>query len=155
MARRLYRSNQHKILGGVCGGLGKHFDVDPTWIRLGFVLLALAKGVGILLYIIGWIIIPRQREDEEAIIVEGESAPAADSTGSSSESSGLSSSLIPGIALIVIGVLFLLRESFWWFDWGVFWPMILIFIGGALLLTALNRRNSEETDEQEVANESS
>ncbi len=154
MARRLYRSNEHKILGGVCGGLGEHFDVDPTWIRLGFVLLAILHGVGILLYIIGWIIIPRQKEGEAAVIVEGEPEQGTDAASAKSSGNDFSSSLIPGIVLIAIGVLFLLRESFWWFDWEIFWPVILIFVGVALLLTALNKRESE-TEDREVANESS
>jgi phage shock protein PspC (stress-responsive transcriptional regulator) len=60
MKRRLYRSRTDKMLGGVCGGLGEILDIDPTLVRLVFVLLALAGGPGILLYIILWIIIPRE-----------------------------------------------------------------------------------------------
>jgi len=46
-------------LGGVCGGIGEYFDVDPTIIRLMAVVVALS-GAGILAYIIAWIIIPDQ-----------------------------------------------------------------------------------------------
>ena len=60
--RRLYRSSKDKILGGVCGGLGEYFGIDPVIIRLIFVILALGWGFGILLYIIAWIIIPRNPE---------------------------------------------------------------------------------------------
>ncbi len=57
--KRLYRSRKNQILGGVCGGIGEYFDIDPVIVRLLFVLLALAgMGVGILVYIIAWIIIP-------------------------------------------------------------------------------------------------
>lgn len=56
---RLYRSGKERILGGVCGGLGEYFDVDPVIFRLLFVALAFAGGLGIILYIIAWIIIPR------------------------------------------------------------------------------------------------
>jgi phage shock protein C len=59
---RLYRSGRDRILGGVCGGLGEYFDVDPVIIRLLFVALAFAGGLGIILYIIAWIIIPRNPE---------------------------------------------------------------------------------------------
>jgi len=60
MARKLYRSQTEKMIGGVCGGLGELLDVDPTIIRVVFVLLAMLGGHGILLYLILWLIIPPQ-----------------------------------------------------------------------------------------------
>ncbi len=57
--KRLYRSGRERILGGVCGGIGEYFEVDPTLIRLLWILFSLAYGMGILLYIIMWIIVPR------------------------------------------------------------------------------------------------
>ncbi|MCD6215761.1 MAG: PspC domain-containing protein [Candidatus Aenigmarchaeota archaeon] len=57
--RRIYRSGKDKILGGVCGGIGEYLSVDPVIIRLLWVIGILAWGSGILLYIIAWIIIPR------------------------------------------------------------------------------------------------
>ncbi len=59
MAKRIYRSSRDRMLGGVCGGLGEYFDVDPTIVRLVAVVFALS-GAGILAYIIAWIIIPDQ-----------------------------------------------------------------------------------------------
>ena len=56
--KRLYRSRKDKILGGVCGGLGEYFGVDPAIIRIMWVVFCLICGVGILAYIIAWIIIP-------------------------------------------------------------------------------------------------
>ena len=58
MERRLYRSQRDRMLGGVCGGLGEYLGLDPTIIRLIFVLLALLGGHGILLYLILWLVIP-------------------------------------------------------------------------------------------------
>ncbi len=55
----LYRSGKNRILGGVCGGLGEYFGVDPTIIRLVWAAMCLAWGTGILLYLIAWVIIPR------------------------------------------------------------------------------------------------
>ena len=57
--KRLYRSTKERILGGVCGGLGDYFDVDPTIIRLLWILFVLAYGMGVLAYLIAWFIIPR------------------------------------------------------------------------------------------------
>ena len=56
--KRLYRSDKERILGGVCGGMGEYLNVDPTIIRLLWILFAFS-GVGLLLYFIAWIIIPR------------------------------------------------------------------------------------------------
>jgi phage shock protein C len=59
MKKRLYRSGKERILGGVCGGIAEYFDVDPTIIRLVWILFIFGFGSGILAYIIAWIIIPR------------------------------------------------------------------------------------------------
>ena len=57
MAKRIYRSSDRKI-GGVCGGIAEYLNVDPTIIRLIWVILALVYGTGVLAYIVGWFIIP-------------------------------------------------------------------------------------------------
>lgn len=57
--RRLYRSGREKILGGVCGGIGEYLGVDPVIVRLLWVVFSLLWGAGIILYIIAWIIMPR------------------------------------------------------------------------------------------------
>ncbi len=57
--KRLYRSGKDKILGGVCGGLAEYFNVDPVIIRLIWAAAVLFYGSGILLYLIAWVIIPR------------------------------------------------------------------------------------------------
>ena len=59
MKKRIYRSGKDRILGGVCGGLGDYFDIDPTLIRLFWVFFALIYGTGLLAYLISWFIIPR------------------------------------------------------------------------------------------------
>jgi len=57
---KLYRSKSNRIIAGVCGGLGEYFKVDPTLIRLLWVLLSLSGGAGVVAYIIAWIIIPEE-----------------------------------------------------------------------------------------------
>lgn len=58
MNKRLYKSNSNKMLCGVCGGIAEYFTLDPTLIRLGWVIFSLAGGSGLLAYIIAAIIIP-------------------------------------------------------------------------------------------------
>ena len=56
---RLYRSGKEKLLAGVCGGIAEYLKVDPVLIRLVWVALILTGGIGIPLYLIAWIVIPR------------------------------------------------------------------------------------------------
>ena len=62
--KRIYRSQEDKKVAGILGGLGELFDIDPTLLRLLFVFIGLATGVIplIVAYLIGWIIIPRGKD---------------------------------------------------------------------------------------------
>ena len=60
MDKRLYKSSSNRVLCGVCGGVGGYFNVDPTLIRLLFLLLICGWGSGLLFYIIAAIIIPER-----------------------------------------------------------------------------------------------
>lgn len=58
--RRLYRSENDRMIGGVCGGLGDYLDIDPTLVRIIFVALALMGGPGLLIYLILLIVVPNE-----------------------------------------------------------------------------------------------
>jgi phage shock protein PspC (stress-responsive transcriptional regulator) len=70
--RKFYRDPDDHYLGGVCGGLGSYFDMDPLWIRLAFVLLFFAKGLGLLIYLILWIVVPKARSTAEKLQMKGQ-----------------------------------------------------------------------------------
>ena len=57
--KKLYRSDENKMLAGVCGGIAEYFGGDPTLIRLAWVVFSLLGGSGLLAYILAAIIIPR------------------------------------------------------------------------------------------------
>lgn len=57
MKKKLYRSENEKMLAGVCGGIAEYFNIDPTIVRLVFVLFGLS-GTGLLAYIIAVAVIP-------------------------------------------------------------------------------------------------
>ena len=79
-SKKLYRSRTDKMIAGVCGGLGKYLGVDPTLIRLAFVLLLLfGIGSGLLVYLAMMLLVPLEPEDA-AIPVQSRSA---DSIGKS------------------------------------------------------------------------
>lgn len=60
MKKRLHRSNENKVVAGVCGGIAEYFDMDPTLIRLAWILFCALGGSGVLAYIIAAIIIPEK-----------------------------------------------------------------------------------------------
>ncbi|MGN0422981.1 MAG: PspC domain-containing protein [Lachnospiraceae bacterium] len=64
MNKRLYKSNEDKIIDGVCAGIAEYFGIDPTLIRLGWVLFCAMGGSGFIAYIIAAIIIPRCPDGE-------------------------------------------------------------------------------------------
>lgn len=56
--KKLYRSRKNKMIAGVAGGLAEYFDLDPTWIRLLFILFFFLGGSALLIYVIMWMIVP-------------------------------------------------------------------------------------------------
>lgn len=62
MKKRLYKTEEGKKVFGVCGGIAEYFDVDPTLIRLLWVVLVLCAGTGILAYIVAALIMPNKSE---------------------------------------------------------------------------------------------
>lgn len=113
----LRRSTEDKVIGGICGGLARYLDVDPVWLRIAFVALALT-GSGFLLYILLWIAVPEQQEGDEL--------------GARHHLSGTPAAAIIGIALIVFGILGLLDRTLPWLD-EMFWPVVLLAAGAALI----------------------
>lgn len=63
--RRLYRDPDNRMLGGVCGGIGRYFDIDPVIIRLIFALFAIFGGAGILVYIVAWAVVPLAKTPQQ------------------------------------------------------------------------------------------
>jgi phage shock protein C len=133
MRNKLYRSTTDKMIGGVCGGLSQYLGIDSTLVRLFFALFALADGVGILLYVILWIVIP----ERPAVTGEDEVEWTAVADESTSPVARTQANQIAGAALLIMGAYFLLRNLnlFWmqWIDFGQMWPLLLILAGGALL----------------------
>jgi phage shock protein C len=120
MEKKLYRSKKDSIIAGVCGGLGEYFNIDPVIFRIIAVILVLASGIGLLAYIIAWIVVPQRKEEEEKVEQRSEAHK-----------------YLPGLILVVVGLVFLLNNVFPWFRFGVIWPLILIVLGIAILAKAI------------------
>lgn len=56
--KKLYRSNEDRILAGICGGIAEYIEMDPTIVRLITVILMFVFGSGLIIYLIAWVIIP-------------------------------------------------------------------------------------------------
>ncbi|MGH2634743.1 MAG: PspC domain-containing protein [Actinomycetota bacterium] len=124
--RVLRRSREGRVIGGVCSGLGRYLGVDPVLLRIAFVVLAVAGGGGLLLYVVAWILIPEEREGEPL--------------GSERPSSVDTTRLIVGGALIAIGTILLLDLSIPRLG-RFFWPLALIAVGVAIVVQAsMSRR---------------
>jgi phage shock protein C len=139
MSEKLYRSRVDCKIGGVCGGLGEYFSIDATIVRIIAILLVFADGVGLLGYIIAWIVVPRKPIDSSVEIVQGAAVKEEKASYT-----GPKKMTIPGIILIIIGILFLIKNSFWWFDMGELWPILLIIIG--ILMLIKHGKNSKATE---------
>jgi len=64
MSKRLYRSSLDKQLGGVCGGVAEYFELDPSLVRIGAILLLFVAGTGFLAYLVAWLVIPLDTDKE-------------------------------------------------------------------------------------------
>jgi len=143
MSNQLYRSRSNKMLGGICGGLGDYLDIDPTFIRIYFVILAMSNGIGFMIYLIMWIIVPIQDRVNEEIQDFDEVNWADRARGMGRELQTAVRHPSPeafkfiGIALIAMGFFFLVdRLPFMWLKWvssDILWAVLLI-IGGAYLV---------------------
>jgi phage shock protein PspC (stress-responsive transcriptional regulator) len=75
--RRLYRDPDNRVIGGVCGGLGAYLDIDPVIIRVIVVVLMVTFGIGLLLYIIMWIVVPEARTTAQKLEMRGDTVNAS------------------------------------------------------------------------------
>jgi len=122
---RLMRSESERMIAGVCGGLAAYLEVDPVLVRLAFVVLFLASGLGLVIYAILWLIMPAPSRLQPAIRIMDESDPTE--LPAAKQSNGFSPAATVGVILILFGAFFLLSQSGW--VNGAFWPILLIGAG--------------------------
>ena len=65
MSKKLYRSRKDRKISGVCAGIAEYFDIDPTIVRLGWIMAVFCLGGGIVAYIIAALVMPEAREAAE------------------------------------------------------------------------------------------
>ena len=149
MSKRLYRSRRDKMIGGVAGGLSDYFDIDPTLVRVLFVVALFLGGSSVLAYIILWIVVPEEpiifpsseQETKTNTSTEEKSGTFITPNAISVENQSQKRRVVIGIILIVIGILFLADNFIPRIHFGDFWPLVLICIGLALLLNSKKENN--------------
>jgi phage shock protein PspC (stress-responsive transcriptional regulator) len=136
------------MIGGVCAGLGAYLRIDPSFIRIFFVLLAFAEGIGVITYLILWLLLPGESVQEgQALNVTvrdnaDELAARARSFGNDFsrgfEGAHPQLPVVVGGALIILGAAFLIDHlNLAWLSWARFefiWPGLLILAGLVLLV---------------------
>ena len=120
--RRVRRSRKDRMFGGVCGGLGRYLNVDPVLLRIAAVALALSGGLGVLAYVVAWIVIPEEIGPEPDAPV-----PAVGRHGAA---------LVMGTSLVALGALLLVQQVVPWFSSAILWPIVVVAIGVAVVFSA-------------------
>jgi phage shock protein C len=148
MKKKLYRSSKDKMLGGVAAGLAEYFDIDPTIVRVLFVVTLFLGGTGVLAYIILWIIVPEEPikfSGTETTGANPESEEDAQKQENKFDAKSYYSSLdrqrekrrvAAGLILLVLGMIFLADNFIPRIRIGDFWPLILIGAGVAILINS-------------------
>jgi phage shock protein PspC (stress-responsive transcriptional regulator) len=140
--RKIFRSIDDYMLAGVCGGLAKYFKIDSSLIRIIFILLALSGGSGILIYLILWLVVPKEEGVEKEVDREEKIKEFANEIKGKAKSMAKEIKMdtkiekvgkkfnILGIILIMVGIVAIWNQiSPITIQWNYFWPGMLILIG--------------------------
>jgi len=151
MENRLLRSQQDRILGGVCGGLARYLNIDVVLVRLFFVVFTLVGGIGPLVYIIMWIIVPSDEQPgtSHTYTVNGEvirdrAETFKDEFTQVVNQPSKKTGLYIGVGLILLGgYIFVKNLNIPWLAWlnNNIILAVLIIVAGVVLLTAALRKD--------------
>ncbi len=135
------------MIGGVAGGIAAYASIDPVFVRILFVLMAIFGGGGVLIYVIMWIVLPLENSiavnDFKTKNMEENTKKEKDQNFQFQHDPRFKKkddgSLIAGLILISLGVMFLVIRYFPRIDFGDLWPILLIVAGVVLLRNAIVR----------------
>ena len=141
---KLYKSSTDKMIGGVCGGLGEYFNMDPTVLRIAWVgisLLTLPIGpagifIGGLAYLASYLIIPQN--PEEAGLVETETLSMDDEEPEAPLRDIQSNNMVWGIVLVLLALVVLTNSNF--ISWGLPIAILPVVIIGGLIYGVIKYR---------------
>lgn len=123
----LTRSETDKMVAGVCGGVAAYLNIDSVFIRLAFVLLAMASGIGVAIYFILWIVMPREsiQTASDAEVMQDNIKDLKQTVSFGADKMGKPATV--GLIMIMLGAYFLLTQLgiVGWLSGAIF-PLLLI-----------------------------
>lgn len=133
MGNRLYRSKNDKKIAGVCGGIAEYFGIDPTIIRLLWLISIAVYGTGLFIYIVAAIIMP-EREDINTGIIKNKNSDETNKQGNDAYNRRFdkeNNRKFLGYALIILGAILLSRRFVFlqWLSFKFLFPIALIAFG--------------------------
>lgn len=146
--KKIFRSISDYMVAGICGGLAKYFKIDSSLVRVIFVLLALSGGSGVLIYLILWLVIPKEEGKEVEIDREEKIKELAREVKvkarSMAKEIGMETKIkqikqtkkinVLGVVLILVGIVTILNQvAPFTIQWNLFWPALLILVGILIL----------------------
>ena len=143
--KRLERDSENKVLGGVCSGLADFFNLDVALVRIFFVIALLFASFGFWLYVVLWIVLPVEGQ-QSTVNSQQTSSTEQQPTAHSQQLSPSSkkTSIFAGVAVIFIGLIFLVN-NFLPISWiWKLWPLILVAIGVVMILNATKKGGDDE-----------
>lgn len=139
-SKRLYRSEEDRVIAGVSGGLGEYFNLDSNLIRVVFVLITIFGGSGVLIYLVLWLILPSQSmvENRDNIKLNAEEVKSRAhefAHGIRGSTHRDDARFWWGLLVMVLGFLFLFNNFglYDFFHIASFWPLALVILGLAML----------------------
>jgi signal transduction histidine kinase len=140
----LARRRDERVIGGVCAGVARWMGVEPIVVRLAACVLVLANGIGLLLYIVAWVVLPD--EDEAAARAQTQARPQAPAQTQAHAppgafDSGRSIELALAVGCITLGVLLLIRWTLPFFPDHIVWPGAVAATGLAVVWTRVDERD--------------
>jgi len=135
---KFYRSSSDSVIAGVAGGLGAYFAIDPVIFRILFVVLSLVNGVGLLIYILLWLFVPREPNPTQNERVHTHTAAVNTALHASSHNESMPAGRFTGnarkgiaAALVIVGFVALISNLFsiHLFRFETMWPILLIILG--------------------------
>lgn len=140
--KKLTRSQTNRVISGVCGGIGEFLGIDPTIIRILFVIVTMAGGSGFLLYIILAVVLPEAGAPAESWekSVERNAEQFAKSIENMGTGMGQTAKSVIGIAMIAFGFFFLMGNlNITLFNPTMIFPVVLILIGLTIIFKAIRK----------------
>ena len=142
--KKLERNPMNKVIGGVCSGLADYFNLDVALLRVLFVIALLFASFGFWLYVILWMVLPERQLTTDFGQQKTDFGQRTTDKGQSVEENKKLTSIVSGVIIILIGLVFLIN-NFIPINWiRKLWPLILVVVGIVMIYKASMKGGDNE-----------